>query len=220
MRWRSSILTTLWPFLAGMLLASCGDFQDPASDAQGKPLSYPSVSQADQQQIVGSESQLASGPPAYAVNTASLPAPTNTAPASTETFGAGSGGDTRANESAAGRFSPPPQSGTAQLSTGGGENVPPWLSSAGPQPEPGGSENGPRAKSVTLTWDPPASGNMAGYRVYVTTVSALAQYTFDAGLQTTITVALPIGERYSVTLTAYNAGGESPPAGPIQFDLF
>jgi len=220
MRCRSSILTTLWPFLAGILLASCGDFQDPASDAQGKPLSSPSVSQADQQRIVGSESQLASGPPAYAVNTASLPAPTNTATASAETFGAGSGGDTRANESAAGRFSPPSQSGTAQLSTGGGDNVPPWLSIAGPQPEPRGSENGPQTKSVTFTWDPPSSGNAAGYKIYVTTVSTLAQYTFDAGPQTRLTVALPIAERYSIILTAYNAGGESPPVGPIQFDLF
>lgn len=86
--------------------------------------------------------------------------------------------------------------------------MPPWL-----------SRDGPRTKSVTFGWDPPSSGDAAGYRVYVTTVSDLVQYAFDAGPETQVTLDLPIGKEYFATVTAYNAAGESPPSSSIQFDL-
>ena len=155
----SSILTILWPILSWMLLitASCGDVQDPASGPQGTNLSYPSVSQAPQQQIGGSESQLTPPPPVYAADSASLPAPTD------------------------------------------------WP---------------PQQKSVTLGWNPSLSADATGYKVHIITVSGLVRYAFDAGPATQLTVDLPIGERYLFTVVAYNAGGESPPAGYFHFDLF
>ncbi len=84
MRRRSSILTILQPFFPVMLLvmASCGDSQDPASGSQAPPLSDPSVSQAPQQQIDGSDSQLRSPPPENTVDPARLPISTGTAPTS------------------------------------------------------------------------------------------------------------------------------------------
>lgn len=222
MRRRSSIQTILWPFLSGMLLvtASCGDFQDPASGSQGTTLSPPSVSQAPQQRIDGSESQLTPPPPASVVDPASLPAPTDTAPTSTDTFGAGPLGDTPARESDAGQFSPPPHSETTQLSTGGGENMPPWLSRTGPQPESVTWENRPRTKSLTLGWDPSPSGNATGYKVYITTVSDSTQDVYDVSSETQLKATLLIGKNYKFTVIAYNAAGESAPASDFHFDLF
>lgn len=48
---RLSIQTVLWPFLSGLLLVSCGDFQEPATSPQGTILSHPSLSQTPQQPI-------------------------------------------------------------------------------------------------------------------------------------------------------------------------
>lgn len=222
MRRRSSILTILWPFFPGALLvtASCGDFQDPASGSQGTTLSHPSVSQAPQQQIDGSESQLTPPPPANAVDPASLPISTGTAPASTETFGAGPRSDTFAGEFPAEQFSPPPHSETTQLSAGGQDNLPPWLSRDGPQPESVTWENQPRTKSVTFGWDPSPSGNATGYKVYVTTVPDSTQYVYDVSSETQIKATLLIGKSYKFTVVAYNAAGESPPASDLYFDLF
>jgi hypothetical protein len=78
----------------------------------------------------------------------------------------------------------------------------------------------PQTKSVSFTWDPSPSGNADGYRVYVTTVSALAQYAFDAGPETQLKADLPVGEKYLFTVVAYNAAGQSPPASYFRFDLF
>lgn len=203
MRWRSSILTILWPFLSVMLLASCGDFQDPASGSQGTTLSQPSASQAPRQQIDGSESRLTPASAANAVDPASLPARTGTAPPPSETFGAGPRGDTLASESEAGQVSPPSLSETTQttqLSTGGGDNR-------------------PQTKSVTLAWDPSPSGDAAGYKVYITMVSTSVQYAFDAGPETQFQIDLPIGKSYYFTVTGYNAAGEGPPAIYFRFDL-
>jgi hypothetical protein len=230
MRWRSSILTILRPLLSGMLLvtASCGDpasgLPGQASPASGLPrtdLSQPPPSQASQQQVDQSQSQLTPVPLVYALDSANLPTPAGTAPASTETFGTGSVGDTPPNESAPGQFSPPPHSETTQLSASGADYNPPWLSRNGPQPESVGSESRPLTKSVTFGWEPSSSGNATGYNIYITTVSALVQHdVFDAGPETQFTVDLPIGEKYVVTVRAYNAAGESYASNYIQFDLF
>jgi hypothetical protein len=69
-------------------------------------------------------------------------------------------------------------------------------------------------------WSHSSSGNVAGYRAYITALSTSVRQTIDAGSELWLTVDLPIGERYDLTVTAYNAAGESPPASPIQFDLF
>jgi hypothetical protein len=84
MRRRSPILTILWPFFPVVLLvtASCGDFQDPASVSQEPSLSHPSISQAPQQQIDGSDSQPTPPPLENTVDPARLPISTGTAPTS------------------------------------------------------------------------------------------------------------------------------------------
>ena len=97
--------------------------------------------------------------------------------------------------------------------------MPPWLSRNGPQPELVGSENRFHTKPVTFTWDSSPSGTAAGYKLYVTTVSALVQYTFDVGSETWLTEDLPHGEKYVATVMAYNAAGESSPTSDLQFDL-
>ena len=221
MRRLFSTQTILWPILSGLLLvtASCGDFQDPPSWPQGLYLSHPSASQAPQDQMGGSESHLTPAYSGAAVGSASLPTSLGMAPGSTDTFAAGTRIDTIANESAGGQLSPPPYSGTTQVSTGGAENIPPWLSPEEPQPAAIGFENRPRTRPVTFTWDSSSSGNVAGFRVYVTTVCTLVQYAFDAGRETQFRVVLPIGQQYVATVTAYNAAGESPSAGDYQFDL-
>lgn len=195
---RISLHTTLWPFLSGLLLVSCGDFQDPATGSQGTILSHPSVSQTPQQPIGGNDSPLTPATSGDAVDPANVAAPTD-------------------GSSAAEPFVPQPQAGNTQLSTGGGANMPPWLSRDGLQPEPLRSSP---TRTVTLMWSPSSSGNAAGYRAYITALSTSVRQTIDAGSEPRLTVDLPIGERYDLTVTAYNAAGESPPASPIQFDLF
>lgn len=184
---RLSTQTVLWPFLSGLLLVSCGDFQEPASGSQGTILSQPSPSQTPQQPIGGNDSPLTPSTSGDAGDPANVPAPADRAPASYETIGGGTPRDTPVNGSAA---------------------------------EPLRSENRPQTRTVTFIWSPSSSGNAAGYRAYITTLSNSVQQTFDAGSEPQLTVDLPIGERYDLTVTAYNAAGESPPASPIQFDLF
>ena len=222
MRRPLSTQTILKPFLSGMLLitAACGDFQDPVSGSQGTALSSPSGSQAPQQRITGNESLLAPAPPGYAVDPARLPVPMDTAPASTETSGVGPLGNMLANESAAEQLSPPPHSVTTQLSNGVRDSMSQWFSPDGTQPVSVGSEVRPQTKSVTFEWDPSLSGNADGYRVYVMTMSASMQYTFEAGPKTQHTVELPLGKNYYFTVVAYNVAGESPRASPVQFNLF
>lgn len=184
---RLSIQTVLWPFLSGLLLVSCGDFQEPATGSQGTSLSHSFVSQTPQQPIGENGSPLTPSTSGDAIDPANVPAPADRAPAPYETIGGGSQRDAPVNGSAA---------------------------------EPLRSENRPPTRAVTFMWSPSPSGNAAGYRAYITTLSTSVQQTIDAGADFQLTVELPIGERYDLTVTAYNAAGESPPAGPIQFDLF
>jgi len=184
---RLTIHTVLWPFLSGLLLVSCGDFQEPATGSQGTILSHPSVSQTPQQPIGGNDSPLTPSTSGDAVDPANGPTPAERAPASYQTIGGGTQRDTPVNGSAA---------------------------------EPLRSESRPPTRTVTLIWSPSSSGNAAGYRAYITALSTLVRQTIDAGSEPQLTVDLPIGERYDLTVTAYNAAGESPPASPIQFDLF
>ena len=124
-------------------------------------------------------------------------------------------------------MSPPQDSSLRHLIPGrlscrpvGEITLPPWLSRNGPQPESVESESRPLTKSVTFGWEPSSSGNATGYKIYVTTVSALVQHAFDAGPETQFKIDLPVGEKYVATVTAYNAAGESLPSSDFQFDLF
>lgn len=203
------------------MLASCGDFQDPVPGSVVATASHPSRVTVPQQEISGTGNQLTSGASGEVVDPASQPITSGTAPASTEPTVTGSQGDARATEFAPGQSSPSPQSGTAQSSTGEGTTVTPWRSSDGPPPGPVTLENRLQKKLATFSWDPPSSGNVVnGYRAYITTLSTTMRFIIDIGLETRFSVDLPIGERYEVTVTAYNDGGESPPAVPVQFDFF
>ena len=217
---RSSLSTLLWISCSGLLLASCGDFQDPASGSQGTPGSHPSGVITPQQEIREVGNQPIFEAPGEVVDPAIQPMTSGTAPASVEPTETEPQGGAPAMESASGPSSIPPQSGTVGSSTGEGTTGLPWLSGAAPPPSTVPLENRPQKKLVTFSWDPSVIGNIDGYRAYVTPLSTLARMTIDIGLVNRFAVDLPIGERYEVTVTAYNGGGESPPASPIQFDLF
>lgn len=184
---RSSISTLLWISCSCLLLASCGDFQDPATGSQGTILSHPSVSQTPQQPIGENDSPLTPSTSGDTVDPVNVPVPADKAPASNETIGGGSQRDTPVN---------------------------------GPAAQPFGLGNRSPTRTVTFMWSPSSSGNAAGYRAYITALSTSVRQTIDAGSEPRLTIDLPIGERYDLTVTAYNAAGESPPASPIQFDLF
>ena len=217
---RLSIQTILWPFLSGLLLVSCGDFQDPATGSQGIPVSHPSGVMTPQPEIGGTGNQPISGAPGEVVNPASQPMTSGTAPASMDQTGTETQGGVRAIESASGSSSLPPLSETVQSSTGEGTTGLPWFSGGAPPPNSVPPANRPQKKLVTFSWDPSVIDNVDGYRAYVTSLSTSARVAIDIGTGTRFSVDLAIGESYEVTVTAYNAGGESPPAIPIQFDLF
>ena len=220
MRRRSSLSTILWISCSGLLLASCGDFQDPASSSQGIPVSHPSGAMTPQQVTGGTGNQSISGAPGEVVDPASQPMNSGTAPASMEPTGTEPQGGAPAMESAPGPSSLPSQSETGGSTTGEGTAGLLWLSGGAPPPGSVPPENRPQKKLVTFSWDPSLIDNVDGYRAYVTPLSTLARVVLDIGQATRFSIDLPIGERYEVIVTAYNAAGESPPASPIQFDLF
>ncbi|MEQ1794202.1 MAG: fibronectin type III domain-containing protein [Nitrospira sp.] len=74
-------------------------------------------------------------------------------------------------------------------------------------------------RRVTLAWDPSASGDADGYRVYVRSESTVSPYYLEAGSATQLSMSLFVGQRYSFTVVAYNAAGESPPAQEFTFDV-
>ena len=81
--------------------------------------------------------------------------------------------------------------------------------------------NGPRTKSLTVSWDPSPTGTAVGYRVYVRMMSPTPMhYIFDAGAETKLNADLPIGENYYFTVVAYNGAGQSPPSSTFEFALF
>lgn len=193
--------------LAGLLLltASCGDLQDPASDtsahitaspdAQAPYLTRPSLNPSSE--------PAPDGP-------ASMPAPTpsdpglpisNPPPAQAQ--------DTPGINEPSGNLpsSQPVPPATAPSADGSG-SIPPWQ-----------TRESPIIKSVTLSWDPSASGNADGYRVYVTGDSTVFPYYVDAGPATQLAMTLLAGHRYAFTVVAYNAAGESPPAHAFTFNV-
>ncbi|HKY71871.1 MAG TPA: fibronectin type III domain-containing protein [Nitrospira sp.] len=75
-------------------------------------------------------------------------------------------------------------------------------------------------KSVTLGWDPSASQNVLGYRVYLVTASSPVPQMIDVGSKTEMVVPLKIGESYGFTVTAYNAFFESEALPYFLFQVF
>lgn len=78
----------------------------------------------------------------------------------------------------------------------------------------------PETQPVTFEWNPSPSGDAAGYKILVSTMSAKTRYTFETGPETRLTVDLPKGESYYATVLAFNSAGHSPRADYIRFDLF
>ncbi|MGA6828417.1 fibronectin type III domain-containing protein [Nitrospira sp. NS4] len=127
------------------------------------------------------------------------------------------------NGEAAGPSAPGPSGDTTDqthLPTDDGTGPYPGTSLNNTQPQSEGADSRPVTRSIALTWDPDPSGNTNGYRVYVRGESTGADYAFDSGPDTHLRMALPTGERYSFTVIAYNAAGESPPSSTLQCDLF
>jgi hypothetical protein len=70
--------------------------------------------------------------------------------------------------------------------------------------------------TASLTWNPPASGAVAGYRVYFGTASRLYRQPLGAGLNAGallcyVVTDLPLGHTYYFAVTAFDQfGNESP----------
>ena len=62
--------------------------------------------------------------------------------------------------------------------------------------------------SITLAWDPPLEGAVAGYRVYVGTRSGVYSESYDVGSATLFTYDnATAGRRYYFAVSAYDASG-------------
>lgn len=90
---------------------------------------------------------------------------------------------------------------------------------SGPPPQALAWEK-PETQPITFEWNPSPSGDAAGYKILVSTVSAKTQYAFETGPETRLTVNLPKGESYYATVLAFNSAGQSPRTDYIRFDLF
>ena len=174
-----SVLLPLIP----LMLASCGDFQDPGAGVGQTPSTSAPTSPALTQPAPSAEERLqpeTRQEPMVPVYTAGAPQPAT-------------------------------------------EPIPvPLVVSSSAAPLPKAStrvqiDRKPR-KSVTLAWD--SSDRAAGYRVKVRSLSTTMQYHFDTGLQTELTLLLPLDQQYSFTVVAYNQAGESPPSDLYNFALY
>ncbi len=71
------------------------------------------------------------------------------------------------------------------------------------------SGTSPRTDTVQLSWNANAEGNLAGYKLYMGTVSGIYGSPTTLGLATTTTVtALVPGTTYYFALTAFNLAGQ------------
>jgi len=72
-----------------------------------------------------------------------------------------------------------------------------------------GSSSPPSSNSTaTLTWNPDASSNLAGYKVYQGTASGVYSSSISVGNVTSYAVSnLAVGNTYYFTVTAYNSSG-------------
>jgi hypothetical protein len=75
--------------------------------------------------------------------------------------------------------------------------------------------------AATLKWDPPSEGTVAGYRVKYGTSSTTPSTNVNVGNTNQYYLdSAPLAENrtYYFWVTAYNAAGESPPAGPVSYN--
>ena len=200
-----------------LIMTSCGDFQDSASGSVYEPatgtrteqtlLTNPSHSQGlPEPAIPNNPAPLTTLPNSVPSNNPPQPTDTNQFPLqSVDTSSPGQSTNPMPSD---GPFVPPSAPQQNQTATVGEANMPPWL-----------SPDGPQTKSVTFSWDPPMTHDVAGYKLSIKAMSNAMQYSFDSGLQNTITVTLLLGDQYLASVVAYNSGGDSPPA-VITFNLF
>ena len=75
-------------------------------------------------------------------------------------------------------------------------------------------------QTVTAMWDTNTDPYTAGYRVYYGTAPGSYQWNVDAGNQTSAKVTLSRGQRYYVSVRAYNSSAQlSPPSNEETVDL-
>ena len=77
------------------------------------------------------------------------------------------------------------------------------------------------AVDLTVGWDPSSDPSVIGYRLYSGTTSGVYTRSFDAGLNTSMTVsALVGGTTYYFVVTAYNSSQiESAPSNEISYSV-
>lgn len=217
--------------VSAIVTASCGDLQDPSTGQagnstpivtpQGEPLTYPigenEVAQAgaeagmnDFSNGVRQPGTQNSGDPTAAPG--STPSPTDlsdpwSVPAATQS-------STQPDLP----VSAPLQSEETQPLPATQSQQLPWASSSGTQPafvqDPGATP-----KIVTIGWDPPVTPDVLGYKVLILSASGWTYSRVVVAPMTELKLALPRGQSYLVTVTAFNSGGESPPATYVPFDL-
>jgi len=92
---------------------------------------------------------------------------------------------------------------TITAANGGRISVPVTLTvTAGSSSQPSGHS------TATLTWNPDASTNLAGYKVYLGTSSGVYSSSVSVGNVTSYTVSnLGVGNTYYFAVTAYNSSG-------------
>lgn len=205
----------LCPLLALALLGftACGDFQDPSA---GQPGGRAPILTAQEGPEVGPELPATGIPQPEEPGLEPPTAAAESAPAPTDPWSA-----------------PPPAPSSADPGYPGVTPVQPGatepLPAAAPQPFPWGApaENPPPAfvegpdrtpKVVTISWDPSTTSDVLGYKVLIIAGSGWTYEKHVIVPKTELRLLLPRGESYMVTVTAYNSGGESPPAPYFRFD--
>jgi hypothetical protein len=223
----------LLPMLSVMLLvlASCGDFQDPSTDQagnstpivtpQGEPLTYPiGGNEGAQAAAEAGMNDIPNGVPQPGEeNSGDSTAVPVSAPSPMDlSYPLGVPAATQSSTEADLPVSAPLQSEQTQPLPATQSQQLPWASSSGTQPafvqDPGAIP-----KIVTIGWDPPVTPDVLGYKVLILSASGFTYSRVVIAPMTELKLALPRGQSYLVTVTAFNSGGESPPATYVPFDL-
>ena len=228
--WARAILCTLLS-VSAIVTASCGDFQDPSMGQagnstpivtpQGEPLTYPiggnEVAQAGAE---AGMNNLSNGvPQPGTVNSGDSTAPTGSAPGPMDLSDpSGAAIATQLNTEPDLPFSAPLQSELTQQLPATQSQQLPWALSSG-APPPFVQDPGATPKIVTIGWDPPVTPDVLGYKVLILSASGFTYSRVVIAPMTELKLALPRGQSYLVTVTAFNSGGESPPATYVPFDL-
>ena len=195
--------------MMSFIMTSCGDYQDPASGT----IHEAATGARAEQTLITNPSPWQDLPQPTILNNPTPPTtlpnniPSNIPPQSTDTnqfplqsVDTSSPGQSINPVPSDAPFVPPSAPQQNQMAPVGEVNMPPWL-----------SPDALQTKSVTFSWDPSMTRDVAGYKLSIKAMSNAAQYAFDSGLQNTITVILPLGDQYVASVVAYNSEGDSPP---------